>query len=373
MSHSSGPAYSTSQRYNPLPINRTSVAASKNSTTYTQTATRGPYYSPPVSEGRTPRAYSQNCDYYEMEPSTKRDTAADGVNARFPEDDDEEEEIDSDDQEEPKRRGKGVKWSSAEDLLLEELRRRRGRWSEVSKKFKGKSANACRKRYERIQQRKVASERNAALDKTHVAVAYWEVREEMWKILESRMPGVKWEKLERMCFEMGENEIRKRWRDATSKPLTEASVPHSAAHVSLIDGTMPMAIAPVYSQPQSSTSHMQSLLVSEPATSYNPSAVAMMSQPTGYAMPGLSSAGFYPPGLHQSQNQQQPHYRPAMHHAQAQAQSQAYAQEMMGPKHMGSSYLEHSGVNDADFDSQRLPTASDMGIDALVNRPPGNM
>ncbi|PHH54697.1 hypothetical protein CFIMG_003413RAa [Ceratocystis fimbriata CBS 114723] len=363
MSRSSNISYSTSQRYNPLPVNRASVAANNNSTTYTQTATRGPYYSP-VSEGRTPSAYVQNYDYYEIESSMKHHTA-DGVNDEFPDD-----EQDSEDDEEPRRRGKGVKWSAAEDSLLEELRRRRGRWCEIAKKFKGKSANACRKRYERIQQRKAMSEKNDALDKTRVAVAYWEAREEMWKVLESRMPGMKWDKLERMCFEMGENDIRKRWKDATlNKPPTTTSI--SSSQLPLTDAPMALNMAPAYSQPHTSTHHMESLLVSEPVAHYGPSEVAMLPQSTTYTMPALSSAGYFPPVLSHGQSQHHPHYRTAMHHAQA--QNPAYDPDVMGVRHISNSYLGHSGVNDTEFDNQRLPPASDIGINALVNRRSVNM
>ena len=74
-------------------------------------------------------------------------------------------------------------WSAEDDERLKAARTQGLNWQPIATKyFPTKSANACRKRHERLMVRKHAEDwEGEKLE--NLAAAYWEVREEMWSIL----------------------------------------------------------------------------------------------------------------------------------------------------------------------------------------------
>lgn len=82
-------------------------------------------------------------------------------------------------------------WSVEDDERLKAARAQGLNWQPIATKyFPTKSANACRKRHERLMERKHAEDwEGEKLE--HLAVAYWEVREEMWSILAKKV-SEKW-------------------------------------------------------------------------------------------------------------------------------------------------------------------------------------
>ena len=92
------------------------------------------------------------------------------------------------------RNNKG--WTSEEDEILLQARASGTNWQPIaSKHFPNKSANACRKRHERlIEHRRVEDWDAEKLE--HLAQVYCEVRKEMWDIVAARFPGEKWSVLE---------------------------------------------------------------------------------------------------------------------------------------------------------------------------------
>ena len=105
-------------------------------------------------------------------------------------------------------------WSAEEDKILLHARSRSIGWEKVHQEyFPTKTPNACRKRYERLMQKRKANDwddqRLEAL-----ALAYRDHREQMWRILGDRL-GERWEHVEkavsRSSFEVTEH------ADSTSK------------------------------------------------------------------------------------------------------------------------------------------------------------
>ena len=86
-------------------------------------------------------------------------------------------------------------WSPQEDQTLIEARARGLNWGPIAENyFPGKTANACRKRHERLAEHR-HNENWDALRLEALARTYQEVREEMWSILASRL-NEKWNVVE---------------------------------------------------------------------------------------------------------------------------------------------------------------------------------
>lgn len=86
-------------------------------------------------------------------------------------------------------------WTAAEDRTLLEARAGGQNWAELQRThFPGKTANACRKRYERLVERRGIQDRGGRrLER--VAGAYMAMRREIWGGLAARL-GMKWEVVE---------------------------------------------------------------------------------------------------------------------------------------------------------------------------------
>lgn len=87
-------------------------------------------------------------------------------------------------------------WTNDEDECLRDCKRRGLQWDTIHKQyFPGKSGNACRKRYERLEQKRRSTEWDTArLDR--LAVAYKEMRPRIWEPL-ARHLGERWEHVEK--------------------------------------------------------------------------------------------------------------------------------------------------------------------------------
>jgi hypothetical protein len=82
-------------------------------------------------------------------------------------------------------------WSAADDDVLLQARASGLNWQPIaSRYFPNKSANACRKRHERLIERRQASDWDAE-KLERLAQEYVAVRKEMWEMLASRL-GERW-------------------------------------------------------------------------------------------------------------------------------------------------------------------------------------
>ncbi|KAF4554174.1 Hypothetical protein D9617_5g070510 [Elsinoe fawcettii] len=93
-------------------------------------------------------------------------------------------------------------WSTADDDVLASARAAGMNWQPIATRFfPTKSANACRKRHERLMERRYQEEWDQ--DRLEeLATAYFDCRKEMWAILGERL-GERWGLVEGKCMEKG--------------------------------------------------------------------------------------------------------------------------------------------------------------------------
>lgn len=85
-------------------------------------------------------------------------------------------------------------WTREDDRQLLQARAKGLNWGQVKDKFSNKSANACRKRHERLMERKDADDwDNRKMEQ--LAKEYMSMRKEIWAPLASRV-GEKWNVVE---------------------------------------------------------------------------------------------------------------------------------------------------------------------------------
>jgi hypothetical protein len=91
-------------------------------------------------------------------------------------------------------------WTTEEDEILCDCRTRGFGWAQIQEKhFPGKSANACRKRHERL----MTKRRSTDWDESrlqNLAVNYRQMREQIWGPLADKL-GEKWEHVEKAVRE----------------------------------------------------------------------------------------------------------------------------------------------------------------------------
>ena len=92
-------------------------------------------------------------------------------------------------------------WPPQNDELLIRARQRGMNWQPIAHTyFPEKSANACRKRHERLMEKAKANETWEGVKMETLARAYDDVREQIWKILADRV-GEKWQIVEtKVCI-----------------------------------------------------------------------------------------------------------------------------------------------------------------------------
>ena len=86
-------------------------------------------------------------------------------------------------------------WSTKEDNKLMQLRTQGMNWGPIATYLPGKTPNACRKRHERLMEKKNAESWDDGIRIEDLSRAYLQVREQMWKILAETL-GEKWQTVE---------------------------------------------------------------------------------------------------------------------------------------------------------------------------------
>ena len=87
-------------------------------------------------------------------------------------------------------------WQPEDDAQLVEARKQSLNWSDISQQhFPTKTPNACRKRHERLMDKRHTTEDWEATKLADMAAAYVELRERMWRILAQEI-GEKWQVVE---------------------------------------------------------------------------------------------------------------------------------------------------------------------------------
>ncbi|KAL1613002.1 NAD-dependent protein deacylase sir2rp2 [Paraconiothyrium brasiliense] len=125
-------------------------------------------------------------------------------------------------------------WSQSDDETLIKARAQGLNWNQISPKhFPTKSANACRKRHERLMEKQNAEQWDGVrLDV--LAEAYMEVRSEMWRILGAKV-NEKWQLVEQKCMEKGLKNLTQAYRQAQRKQGTYEINEDSGVGISDLD------------------------------------------------------------------------------------------------------------------------------------------
>ena len=94
-------------------------------------------------------------------------------------------------------------WPPESDELLMQARQQGINWQPIAAKhFPDRTANACRKRHERLMERRNSKEPWESVKTETVAKAYNDVREQMWKPVADRV-GERWQAVEAKVFILG--------------------------------------------------------------------------------------------------------------------------------------------------------------------------
>ncbi|KAI2622307.1 hypothetical protein GGR54DRAFT_629868 [Hypoxylon sp. NC1633] len=250
----------------------------------------------------------------------------------------------------PNRPSSGA-WTVQDDQNLLAARQQGLNWAQIqSSYFPNKSPNACRKRHERLMERKGADDwDNRKLER--LAKEYMSMRKEIWQPLAART-GEKWIVVEAKCMNNGLKNLQSAARSAARRERLESGHPmHGYDDDSGISG---IGLTPVddldasYSSPETTASSSHSG-GSNAGGGYGNAIhpMALSTHPYGAnyttSAGGLSSSY----GSSVSSSAAAAHYGAAMHGSHSQG----------GSPYMG--------------DGQRLSSV-DMGIDAIINRPGHN-
>ncbi|KAK4115996.1 hypothetical protein N656DRAFT_774178 [Canariomyces notabilis] len=107
-------------------------------------------------------------------------------------------------------------WTAADDRTLIMARSRGQNWADLQRAyFPTKTANACRKRYERLVERRGIHDYSARKLEM-VANEYMNMRKEIWSGLAERV-GMKWEVVESLCMSAGLRTIQSNARSYTNR------------------------------------------------------------------------------------------------------------------------------------------------------------
>lgn len=114
-------------------------------------------------------------------------------------------------------------WSSQDDAILLNARSRGHGWSQIQREhFRNKTANACRKRHERLIAKRRGLEWNQdMLEK--LSTEYIKLREQIWQPLAHNV-GEKWQDVEKACFEKGLKSLTTPSRSHNKKDITHKQI-----------------------------------------------------------------------------------------------------------------------------------------------------
>ncbi|XXH05308.1 hypothetical protein Hte_011733 [Hypoxylon texense] len=245
----------------------------------------------------------------------------------------------------PNRPSSGA-WTVQDDQNLLAARQQGLNWAQIqSSYFPNKSPNACRKRHERLMERKGADDwDNRKLER--LAKEYMSMRKEIWQPLAART-GEKWIVVEAKCMNNGLKNLQSAARSAARRERLESGHPiHGYDDDSGISG---IGLTPVddldasYSSPETTASSSHS---------------------------GGSNGGGYGGAIHPMALGGHPYG--ANYTASTGGLSSSYGSSVSSSAaaaHYGAMHGSHSqGGSPYMGDGQRLPSV-DMGIDAIINRP----
>ncbi|KAI9749992.1 MAG: hypothetical protein M1815_002074 [Lichina confinis] len=144
-------------------------------------------------------------------------------------------------------------WSTEEDDLLKSNRAKNLGWKVIAEHFDGKTANACRKRHERLMEKKKLDDWNPRKTED-LARGYLELRQTMWSMLAERV-NEDWKTVEQKCFEEGVKNMQ-----ATVRKSSRQQNRHSPTRSSRTQqlGHQPLSVIPQSHTIPSQSTHAMS-------------------------------------------------------------------------------------------------------------------
>ena len=137
-------------------------------------------------------------------------------------------------------------WTPENDELLMRARQQGLNWQPIaSKHFPDKTSNACRKRHERLMEKRNNADNWDGVKMDKLSKAYLELREQMWKILADRV-GEKWQSVEaKVCYPTYEPKIitsaanmsSSAWRKVSRLSRLQVAQPHGAKQTIAVTST----------------------------------------------------------------------------------------------------------------------------------------
>ncbi|CAK7268600.1 hypothetical protein SEPCBS119000_003143 [Sporothrix epigloea] len=112
-------------------------------------------------------------------------------------------------------------WRPQDDDALLQARSRGENWAQIQAHFPGKTPNACRKRHERLVERRNASNNVDACKMAQIAREYMQMRRDLWQPLALRT-GEKWTVVEARCMGAGLKNLQGVARSANRRLRSES-------------------------------------------------------------------------------------------------------------------------------------------------------
>ncbi|KAI0473432.1 hypothetical protein GGR56DRAFT_531337 [Xylariaceae sp. FL0804] len=247
-------------------------------------------------------------------------------------------------------------WTPQDDQNLLAARQQGLNWAQIqSTYFPSKTPNACRKRHERLLERKGADDWDSR-KLERLAKEYMSMRKEIWQPLAHRT-GEKWNVVEAKCMTNGLKNLQSAARSAGRRERLETGNPMNGydddSGISGI-GLTPVDDHEAYSSPETASSSHSSY------GGGGSSGSATYGSATGYTMTAQHSG-----------HQQQYHAHYGNH---APSMSSSYGSSVSSAHGYHTHHAHHHSADVSPYLSDshgRLPSA-DMGIDAIINRPGGH-
>ncbi|CAK7205219.1 hypothetical protein SEUCBS139899_007986 [Sporothrix eucalyptigena] len=133
----------------------------------------------------------------------------------------------------PTPRASSGAWSPQDDDALLQARSRGENWAQIQIQFPGKTPNACRKRHERLMERRNATNDFDARKMEQIAREYMHLRREMWQPLAQRT-GEKWTVVEAKCMTAGLKNLQGVSRSSSRRLRIESG--YAAGHPGDLSG-----------------------------------------------------------------------------------------------------------------------------------------
>ncbi|SPO06150.1 uncharacterized protein DNG_08839 [Cephalotrichum gorgonifer] len=245
-------------------------------------------------------------------------------------------------------RAASAAWSKDDDESLMNARASGLNWSQIQQRyFPSKTPNACRKRHERLIERKTADNWNKS-DFERLSMEYMRMRKEIWSPLAERV-GEKWNVVEQKCMSNGLKNLQSAARAGTRRERLESGHQMQQGYDD-DSGISGIGLTPVdgldtsYSSPETTSSAGHSA-----SGVSNGSGYQMSAHPQLQALNHSGNPYGYGP----------PH---GSHHGYTSSVASAHSHSSGDGSYMG---------HDQQMRNQRLPSA-DMGIGAIIHRTPNN-